>query len=497
MWRDELQIFMLASSSSSPWSLWLKLKYEAHPGLWHMLVWVITRVTSDPMWMQVLEIGLATGVWIIIYFWSPFSRLEKILLLLSYFLFWEYFVISRSYVLIALIGFAFIALRERRPRSQFILWLLLGALANVHMFGAIWSMVLAAMFAIEGVQRRSLAVAEVAMYLVLLVLAIATMLPASDYGPWGHDVQFSVSRFNSDLVVPFGALVPLGPDSIREAIAFMLRPETASIPHFWDLNPTAAFVSLTHADTDHLVRLALVFVLPIVACWFIARDPLLVLEFTLVYLGILLFANIWGYPGEARHHGVVFLALVASAWTARLRYSPATWSLRVLGALLIINACSGVLTLASELRPFSEGYNAATWIKQNNLADSFLIGTRDAETSTVAGYLGRQIYYLDCQCRGSFIVWNHKRQGYISSEEFGRRLTKAVALAGQHDVILIRSQPITVEDITSAPNLSVAMLKSLTDASETDENFWIYRVSERRPQQPKTKDDPLVVASDP
>jgi hypothetical protein len=135
MWRDELQIWMLAANSPSLWSLWLKLKYEAHPALWHSLVWVVTRVTSNPLWMQVLHLGLALGVWIIVYRWSPFSRLEKILLLLSYFLFWEYFVVGRSYVLIALIAFAFVALRERRPQPEFILWLLLGLLANVHLLG--------------------------------------------------------------------------------------------------------------------------------------------------------------------------------------------------------------------------------------------------------------------------------------------------------------------------------------------------------------------------
>jgi hypothetical protein len=54
-------------------------------------------------------------------------------------------------------------------------------------------------------------------------------------------------------------------------------------------------------------------------------------------------------------------------------------------------------------------------------------------------------------------------------------------LAGKHDAILIRYQPVTVEDLTSgAPNLSVVLLKSFTDAS-TDENFWIYRVNEKEP----------------
>jgi len=107
---------------------------------------------------------------------------------------------------------------------------------------------------------------------------------------------------------------------------------------------------------------------------------------------------------------------------------------------------------------------------------TFLIGSHDTQTSTVAGYLDRPIYNLECECRA--IVWNGKRQSLLPPEEFGRRLAEAVALAGQHDAILIRNRPVTLEDLTSStPTLSVALLKSFTDAP-TDENFWIYRVSE-------------------
>ena len=45
------------------------------------------------------------------------------------------------------------------------------------------------------------------------------------------------------------------------------------------------------------------------------------------------------------------------------------------------------MSLSSELRPFSESYETAAWIKQNNLADGFLIGSHDAQVSTVVGYL--------------------------------------------------------------------------------------------------------------
>ena len=154
MWRDEFQTYSIALYSPSFGDLLINMWGFGHPALLYILEWLVTRVTSDPTAIQIMQLCLALGVWIIVYVYSPFSRLEKILLLLSYFLFWEYFVMSRNYVLIALIAFAFIALRERRPRPEFALWLLLGLLANAHMYSAIWSMVLAAGLAIDAVRRQ-------------------------------------------------------------------------------------------------------------------------------------------------------------------------------------------------------------------------------------------------------------------------------------------------------------------------------------------------------
>jgi hypothetical protein len=477
MWRDELDTFVPALGNSSLWNLLPKLRYEHHPALWYSLVWLVTRVTADPMAMQILHIGLAIGVWVIIYVWSPFSRLEKILLLLSYFLFWEYFVISRDYVIIALTAFSFVALRERRPRPQFVLWLLLGLLANAHVFGAIWSLVLAAMLAMDAVRLRSMSGAEaagVAVYIILLVFAIATVAEPPEFH-LANDARFHVSQLNAEISTPIGAFVPFAIESIRDAIAFVVHPDTAVIPRFWNSTPTADFVALTHADTDHPLRLALVFAAPIAACWLVTRNALLVLEFALVYLGIVLFENIVHFPGGARHHGVVFLAFIAAAWSARARLPSTIWSCGLLASILLVNACGGVMTLASELRPFSEGRDTAAWIQQSNLADAFLIGSHDAQVLTVAGYLGRPVYYLECEC---FDMYGpRKRLDPLPTEEFGRRLTQAVALAGRRDAILIRNRPMTADDIRSgAPNVSATLLKSFTNAS-TDEKFWIYRLS--------------------
>ena len=99
MWRDELQAFMVAAASNTPLDLFAKLKYEGHPGLWHLLLWVVTRFTTDPVAMQVLHLVIALGVWVLVWRLSPFRPVGKLLLLLSYYLFWEYFVVSRGYAL--------------------------------------------------------------------------------------------------------------------------------------------------------------------------------------------------------------------------------------------------------------------------------------------------------------------------------------------------------------------------------------------------------------
>jgi hypothetical protein len=223
--------------------------------------------------------------------------------------------------------------------------------------------------------------------------------------------------------------------------------------------------------------LLLLFAAPIAACWFVTRNWLLVLEFSLVYLGIVLFENIWNFPGRATHHGVVFLVFVAAVWSARARQPSAVWSPWLFGGILLVNAFGGVLSLSSELQPFSESYETATWIKQNNLADGFLIGSHDAQVSTVVGYLRRPVYYLECECFRPFGIWDSTRHGRLSAEEFASRLAKAVTLAGQRDPILIRSRPMTEEDLSSvSPRLAATPLQSFTDA-QTDEKFWIYRMS--------------------
>jgi hypothetical protein len=472
MWRDELQIFQLGTASGSLTDLFRHLRYEAHAGFWDAMVFAVTRVTADPADMQVLQALLAAAIWIVIYRWSPFARTEKFLLLLGYFLFFEYFVMSRSYTLAALLGFGFVAIRHHAPQRTILAWLALGLLANLVMHATIWSIALAIGFAIEQRRRDAAFCVGAAIYLALMAFGIGTMIPEADYAPWGRDVDFSWQRLYNAVAIPVGAFWPIDPDWVKDSFRFVTGA-TDVAPKFWNPLPIIAVVSLAQANLDHPLRLALVFAAPLALCWRIVRRPLRVLEFAIAYGGIVAFATLWDFVGSAHHHGMLYLALISGAWLARARSGSDGWAVWALRFVLLVNAVGGVLTLASETHPFSQSRNASRWLVDSKFADAFLIGSRDAQASSVAGYLGRPIYYLECQCQGTFITWNEDRQSPLSAEQFRTRLSRALDLAAGRTAILIRNRPLSADE---PAGLAVTPLTSFTGA-ETDENYWIYRVA--------------------
>ncbi len=73
LWSDELQHWSIALTSQSVADIFKNLEYESSPPLWHMILYVITRVTRDPAVMQIVHLVLAVIAVGIFLLWSPFS----------------------------------------------------------------------------------------------------------------------------------------------------------------------------------------------------------------------------------------------------------------------------------------------------------------------------------------------------------------------------------------------------------------------------------------
>jgi hypothetical protein len=481
MWRDELQAFMVAGASSTPAELFAKVAYENHPGLWYLLLWVITRFTSDPFFVQVTQLLCAMGLWVLIWHVTPFRPFEKLLLLLSYFLFWEYYIISRPYALMMLLAFGFVALRTNRPDQRFWPWVILGLLANITLFGAIWSIGLAAFFIFqERRQWRSMLVG-LAIFAGLFAFSIASMIPPPDYSLAQADPRLEFHHLKKPVRYVVFAFFPFhwpfAPDSLS---AFGSIGRELAATEFGS-NPANHLVKAISRSPNALPISLIILAAPILACWLIVRNWALTAQYTLIYVGVLLFAQLWQHPGSPRHHGTLFMALVATVWMWRSAVLPARTVSPVWIALLAVSAVGGLTTLAADNQPFSQGRNTALWLKRHHLDDALLIASRDYAGSTVAGYLQRPLYYLECECYGTYIAWNRKRNHFLDTEDVVGRVTTVMKAENRNEAYLIYSGSEELQAQAVNPSLSFRPLKRFSNATIRNETYTIYHVILKTP----------------
>ena len=113
MWRDEIEIWMLATDSPTLSALMTNISTQPHPPLWYLLTWFLARVTSDLHAMQLLSLAIGTATAYLFASRAPLPLLHRALFCFGYFPLFEYTIISRSYGLDLFFSIAFCALYAR------------------------------------------------------------------------------------------------------------------------------------------------------------------------------------------------------------------------------------------------------------------------------------------------------------------------------------------------------------------------------------------------
>ena len=138
LWRDELQTWMIARSSHSVAELLYMKRYEGHPDLWFLLLYFLSRLTANPMAMQILHLFIAAATVYVVARFAPLTCFQKVLFAFGYFPFFEYATISRNYGIGMLLVFCFCAAYRAGPKKNY-LWLsiVLSLLAQTSVYSLI------------------------------------------------------------------------------------------------------------------------------------------------------------------------------------------------------------------------------------------------------------------------------------------------------------------------------------------------------------------------
>ena len=484
MWRDEIQAWLLARDSTSVFNLFANLKYEGHPGLWHLCLMPLSRITDSPVIMQMFHL-LITGVTVYLFVrYSPFNWFQKLLFCFGYFVLYEYAIVARNYALGLLLITVFCVLFRERYKRFIWVGCVLFLLAHTSVHALIVAIAIGVVLCceyvfgnrflkppnqdIEAIKNKRPIWIGFALIGIGIITAVLQLNPPPDTGfavAWNFN--YETKRVND----------------IVKLISRAYLPITSPTRGFWGSN------ILTTYPFFQTIQVSLCYFLMLFSALLFLKRPTALLTYLISTFGLLAFFYV-KYQGSIRHHGFLFLVFLMCCWI--YRDAPAINLGRVeqqdtdstidrvlnitgtvlVTVLLICHAIGGITAVRMEHRHiFSYGKLTAEYIKSQGMQDFAMVGDKDSAASTVVGYLGkpRQIYYPRGSRLGSFVRWDNAR----ASVSKRRVVEEALKLSSQNtqDVLIILNHALGAE---LREQHTLTFLTKFTGSTIKDEGFYLY-----------------------
>ena len=465
---DEVNAWAISAACANLKTLFYLVHYEGHPWLWYFLLWLPSRFTHDPRAMLWIVAPFGTGIYLMLGLASPFSRIQKALLLLGYFVAFEYTVMNRMYCIMFFLALIYVWRRCRKPDAVFGNVLLLAVMTNVDMTGVVLSGVLLLEYAYsfwlshrgnaEGRYREAGIAA--ALYLGLLALSVYSALPSPDIS-WQSSGHIGSQAFTVKRIVR----------SFGDVTSAPWWPISHEFPRrFWE----------TEVKDQKLLLPMIPFVL-LAQWWTLRRNKNLLWMMTTALVFAILFADVV-YVGRVRHWGITYITLLVALWMMsdaqrRQKVKPVAWPWTAY-ALMGLSAVAGVTATASTwTHPFSQAKTTANWLKQNHLAGPTLIGSPDVSFASVAEELQQPVYFMECGCFDTLKLFSRHRENF-GEDQIPDRMILAEKTLGTDSLVFVWYRPMTPRDneLLAAHLLKAIPLSQFDGADTYTESYYIYRI---------------------
>ncbi|MBF0465788.1 MAG: hypothetical protein HQK88_10090 [Nitrospirae bacterium] len=475
MWRDELEAWVMARDAGSLHELFKNIRYQGHPMLWHLILFPITKITRNPVAMQMAHIVIATASAFIFLRFAPFNKLLRGLFIFGYFPFFEYAVISRDYALGILFLFLFIVyfLKDSKHRNYILLSAVLFLMCQCNAMSMVLAIALAITAYFEPILLKNFTLYKSwQFYTSILIFAaglavsiILTKPPSDSY--WYHPVIFASNI----------------PEKIADQISeiwnvFVPVPRFEMV--FWLTN----FLSYLPVEKEmrYMIRLIISLGLLLFTFCIVFRRKIPALFYISSVLGVTSFCYIF-FEGSLRHKGHYYFAFVAAVWISKYYQAEEfinpflnnffIFFERNRDRLLTLIFSAGVIAALTAntldyIYQFSESRETANYIKQNNWQNMPVSGFWDFAATGVMAYLDRPFYSPVTDRTGTFTVW--KAQHRTESVDV-LKATEKYMNSVKSDVLLVFNSPVKNYEIQQ---YGLIPLKQFTKSVVKSEKFYLY-----------------------
>lgn len=488
MWRDELQTWLVGASSKNIGEFLFSMKNECNPLGWYGANFILSRFTDNPLIAQIFHLLLATGTVYLILKYAPFTRLQKVLVSFSYYLFFEYSLVARGYALTVFFIFLFCALyQQAKSKNRYlIISLVLFCLANTTGHGVIMTLSLLGMMVADYLFTQDISLRKkyksrqflIGVLVVLLGIYIAmkwiTPPPNNHYGNnWFTGID--IHRMVISLRTFWMSLIPI--------------PQLSTI-HFWSSN-------IFYTNTTSSATFTILFLLSLcifLFCVFYYSQKISVAFFYLAATsGVLLFHyanNVIFAINAANHYGFIFITFIAAAWLAPAVKKtkiviPGLTSLRnklkveknftyLVTGLFAINMLGGIIAYGKDYAlPFSNIEVTGDYIVSHHLNKLPETGFIDYAVSPISAFTKQPIYFPDRDTTGRFTISIDKRFSFDPNVLFSRLIN---FISHQKDSVLFISTGdyFGIGDGKVLDNIQFTKIASFYGCIVPDENYVLY-----------------------
>jgi len=348
---DESHHWLVSRDSSSLTDLFDKYKYDGHPMLWVLCLWLISKVTSNIIFVKIFQGLIAILIAIIILFKSPFRKRYNIFFIFSYYPLFEYGILSRNYAMTILFLLLFCIVYEKN-RKLLLPFFLLGLVCNSHLFGLILSALLSLKILYDERQNLRNQLGSILLLIFMVIFALFTIKAPSD-----HYFYFDIN--NGLNLQALGKLVTIWWKAI------------VPFPDIWDSNlwNTNFFTSNYKKVSIPLILLS--WSIPL---FLLKRKSGYYMVFYFYAFTIFIFCLFTGLHLSQRVGGFLLFSLVALMWIEKksimgniyiLNISKKISSIFIHLFFIIQISSAGIFLYSDIIRPFSNAENIYNYIYHN------------------------------------------------------------------------------------------------------------------------------------
>jgi len=394
-WGDELHVWNIAKASGRLGELLYNKRYEGHPPVWYIVLWITTKFTHNPVYMQVVHSIVAGIVVFTLLFKSPLPLSTKILIPFGYFFLYEYAVISRDYATGVLSAFLIcIVLRRKFKYKHILYYMLLLVLSNTHLLGLLMAGSLHLYYLVHSFEKKerfSIIILHILAGAIVFLPAVYFITPPGDselsVASWIE--RWSKTQLFSDVQVPMRAFIPL---------------PAWWIYNFWNTQ----FLIQLQAQIGPLKILNVLInaALIILGAYILKQDKKSLLFFITNVLLTFVIGLIYPMVTE-RYAGFIFIGFIVACWLHYLEKPITASKTRVVNALLFVQLFAGIFVVYKDIvLPFSNFYRVKKMISGLN-AGEMVVSDYWASIGFNA-YTDKPVYCVDMQESIYFMLWGSK-----------------------------------------------------------------------------------------